>query len=496
MREGVVQKNNAAVQIQASWRGFWQYSHYVIVQYETIRIQAVVRGNISRRVANMRLGCCIIIQSAVRRYFAMRAYRKLQIQTRVDIILALAAANAMREIRACERIQFWWRVVMDCRREKHAALVIERFFIMVKAEVEREIRRVERKKNSKKEQRRKKQKEAEDHLLEKVWLNTVDENRVDVFAYSPTSTSNSPQSRSSMHPSPSLASNHTGRQSRSSDVKGIRHRASSPSMNLVMRHELDSQGSASPRSPDSLLFSFSEEPSVFSALTSSTMHQQQQQRPKQVGGKSKAPSKICKDIPLEMSYSQSTTKSATSGQSLRDKYSGIIASSSVPSKTSGTHHFFADDLESPTSDESLASPTFEKSKQKAVPIPTTSNGVTKAGNKLSLPSPSAASPLETPRRLQLEKMKLGRYSPKKSSVPSPSTSAAVQREATHVTSASKSQRRRESTKPSPTNSRYKESPRHGKILVMNAYPSYPTAKKNFVVDDIDEEFLGEEFGMI
>jgi hypothetical protein len=50
----------------------------------------------------------------------------------------------MRGIWAANRIQFWWRVVLDCRKEKHAALVIERFFLMVKREVDMEIARVQR----------------------------------------------------------------------------------------------------------------------------------------------------------------------------------------------------------------------------------------------------------------------------------------------------------------------------------------------------------------
>mmetsp|Transcript_107304 Transcript_107304/g.160500 ORF Transcript_107304/g.160500 Transcript_107304/m.160500 type:complete len:2227 (-) Transcript_107304:72-6752(-) len=165
-------KRKAAAKIQAAWRGFWSFSHYIIVQYEVVKIQSQMRGVLARQKSSLKLGCAIIIQATLRQYLAKK---------RVDAIVqenaaVAAAAQELRERNACKRIQFWWRIVLDWTREKKAALTIERFFIHVRAEVDREIQELERKKSMKKEKRKKtKKKDADDKLLESVWHNTLDE---------------------------------------------------------------------------------------------------------------------------------------------------------------------------------------------------------------------------------------------------------------------------------------------------------------------------------
>jgi hypothetical protein len=71
------------------------------------------------------------------------------------------------------RIQRSWRRYSQHKKEKEAALVIEKFFITVQEEVEREMARIEQSKKHKRHRKRQKKKEAEDKLLERVWLNTV-----------------------------------------------------------------------------------------------------------------------------------------------------------------------------------------------------------------------------------------------------------------------------------------------------------------------------------
>ena len=51
-------------------------------------------------------------------------------------ILIAAAANSLRVRNAAKRLQHWWFEELWSRKEKEAALVIERFFIFVKKEVE------------------------------------------------------------------------------------------------------------------------------------------------------------------------------------------------------------------------------------------------------------------------------------------------------------------------------------------------------------------------
>lgn len=166
-------RHEAAACIQKTWRGFWAYSHFIIVQYECTRIQALARGRVARRNFNLKLGCAILIQASMRRYLAKRAVaRKF-----VGISVALSMAQELRDRSAAKRIQFWWRIVLDWMKEKKAALTIERFFISVKAEVDRVIVDQQLKKVASRERRESIAMKGEDHLLERAWLNTVDENR-------------------------------------------------------------------------------------------------------------------------------------------------------------------------------------------------------------------------------------------------------------------------------------------------------------------------------
>ncbi|CAB9513772.1 IQ calmodulin-binding motif [Seminavis robusta] len=263
----------AATQIQTAWRGFWGYSHFIIMQYEIIRLQAIIRGRASRILFSLKLGCCIMIQSSVRRFLANKKVFRLRLKQ-----ASLGAkVEGLRVKLAVQRIQFWWRVVMECSKEKHAALVIERFFMMVKAEVDKEIvrqqqlheleeREIQAKlTNRSKEQHRKKQEikksAAEDKLLERVWLNTVDSD--DIFAQTATPTGTGPTPKQATHAAPTSTRSKSaprphhshqnpvhvpppreeaptnGFKSHMHSPITVKHRPSSPSNALVMRHEND-----------------------------------------------------------------------------------------------------------------------------------------------------------------------------------------------------------------------------------------------------------------
>jgi len=157
----------AATKIQKSWRGFWGFSHYVIVQYDITRIQALMRGKLARNAFNLKLGCAILIQATVRRFLSRKAASVKLIERSITVSRALE----LRERNAVKHIQFWWRIVLDWMKEKKAALIIERFFIFVKKEVDRELLQIEQKQIMKEKSRKKKQKGFKKNFPEEDWLN-------------------------------------------------------------------------------------------------------------------------------------------------------------------------------------------------------------------------------------------------------------------------------------------------------------------------------------
>lgn len=194
---------SAATTIQAAWRRFWGYSHYLILSYEVVRIQSCYRGHRARREANLQMGCAIIIQSMMRR---LLGFKKAQ-QEKLVLVLVASGSECLRENYAARRIQRFWHTSLTTKRELRAAAVIHRFFAMVRIEVDREITRQRDKMNKKKggKSRRKSRDhhESEDKMLERAWLNTMEHD-----PYGRTSRSNprarmvdsdSSQSRSNPH---------------------------------------------------------------------------------------------------------------------------------------------------------------------------------------------------------------------------------------------------------------------------------------------------------
>jgi len=245
-KERVQLEHKSAVKIQSVWRGFWHFSQYVICQFEVARIQAAVRGYLTRQRMLDYQACALIIQCTFRQYRARRfilytrvlkvwakskemgftsrvcatkiqrwarqfiqvrreyeaalviqnffimleerklywnactlmiqcAYRQFYARRKVHMTRVINLLTGSKQIafrtKVCVRkIQREFRRMRKYRKEKAAALIIERFFIMIKVEIDREIRR-----QQKKVRKRKKKKEAEEKLLEKVWLNTMSE---------------------------------------------------------------------------------------------------------------------------------------------------------------------------------------------------------------------------------------------------------------------------------------------------------------------------------
>ena len=163
-------ENHSATVIQKYWRGFWHYSHYIILQFEAIRIQSTFRGFVKRKQLSFRRECATTIQCGIRMFLA----RKTMHISRVITALNVSWTMSLRTSICTKKIQRWYRKILSDRKEKSAALIIERFFIMVQVEVDREISR----RKKKKAQRRRKKKEADEKLLERVWLNTVEEEKI------------------------------------------------------------------------------------------------------------------------------------------------------------------------------------------------------------------------------------------------------------------------------------------------------------------------------
>jgi len=163
-------KDCAATTIQTSWRGFWDSSHFIIVQYEITRIQALMRGKLARDRFNLNLGCAILIQAVTRRFLA----RKAASTKVIDRTVVVARSLELRERNSAKHIQFWWRIVLDWMKEKRAALVIERFFIFVKTEVDRELRVMEQNILKGEKSRKKHQKGSRGNFLDNDRMNTVD----------------------------------------------------------------------------------------------------------------------------------------------------------------------------------------------------------------------------------------------------------------------------------------------------------------------------------
>mmetsp|Transcript_561 Transcript_561/g.989 ORF Transcript_561/g.989 Transcript_561/m.989 type:complete len:1946 (-) Transcript_561:923-6760(-) len=133
-------EKKAATDIQRHWRGFWKYSHYVIMRYEVCKIQALVRGVQHRKRLAQQNEAATVIQTAARSLIAKKACH----MERLFRAMIYAAQQGLSQKIAARTIQRGFREHNLRAKQKHAALVIERFFIWVRAEVEREIERRER----------------------------------------------------------------------------------------------------------------------------------------------------------------------------------------------------------------------------------------------------------------------------------------------------------------------------------------------------------------
>jgi hypothetical protein len=172
-----IQRHVAASTIQEWWR--------IILLYKTeknaaIKIQKVARGHIAHKAyRGQRFDSMVQASALEASRGAVSATAIAHWWKRVMVSKALMAwATTIRRHVAASTIQEWWRIVLFYKAEKEAAdraaRIIQRFFLMVKIEVDRAIQAEKERRRKKNEWKKKRTPEAEDALLESIWLNTVE----------------------------------------------------------------------------------------------------------------------------------------------------------------------------------------------------------------------------------------------------------------------------------------------------------------------------------
>ena len=116
-------EKEAATRIQQYWSGFWPYSHYIILRFEIVRIQAFARGCAQRNYLALQHDCATVIQSTTRGFLANKNCHMERIITAM-----VQPASMFLSIRlTSKRIQRCYRDTRMTAEKKHAALVIGRF---------------------------------------------------------------------------------------------------------------------------------------------------------------------------------------------------------------------------------------------------------------------------------------------------------------------------------------------------------------------------------
>ena len=427
----------------------------------------------------MKLGCCIMIQSVARLFLA----KTKVVAAKTTKAFVTASAQALREKHACRHIQFWWRVVLDCRKEKHAALVIERFFLMVKGEVDREIERVARLKSTKRGPKLRKLKEDDEKWFERVWLNTVDDNEVEALVRSPTGSAMSSRVRT-----PSSYQRQMTVRSRSADIqepngerKNVSHRASSPTIGHVLRHEKGAGGHELRAGMLNLTYS----PSPKNELPSPSPRKSRMHR-----------TDLEDDLSLEEAFLDAAVQQGKNRRFSAEKYMKRFGIKTSQARSRDNHHFFADDLEStmssilgsqytpaasqpPKSSKSSASAAVHDAYKRIVTNPSTSQQAPK-----STRSSTSLVVQQAYKNVMLKKARTA-DSPRRDSSQQQTYKSALLKHSRTVDSPRKSFSHRKT-----------ESPRHGKIRVMAPHPDFIGKRDKKKLETEFEEYDGEEFGLI
>lgn len=183
LHEREIQQHDAAIQIQRVWRGYDQKQIYWYVLGCAIQIQRFARGRLVRERMKAETYAAITVQALARRYFCRQEHYKRMLEA---MLTAVAAEEARSRI-AAVKVQEWWAMIREKDRRNTAAIVIQRFFLMVKAEVDREIQ-AEKKRRKMRKKLKNRTAQDDDDILERVWMSTIsqDETETNVVQYAVT----------------------------------------------------------------------------------------------------------------------------------------------------------------------------------------------------------------------------------------------------------------------------------------------------------------------
>ena len=215
----------ASTLIQSSWRGFVCYTDYIFTIADIVAVQKVVRGYMARNlyagaiesrmiehrqrlfastlvqkvcrgfICRQRywytLGCTMQIQSWIRgrmvvvglrrestarlalQSYIRRYLAKQEVSQRQFIYMLIKSADRSKMKRAAVlKIQRRWKVFVKTKRREDAARAIQRFFLMVKLEVDRMVFSAKRRHQWRRRIRAKTNRN-EDALLEDAWQSAV-----------------------------------------------------------------------------------------------------------------------------------------------------------------------------------------------------------------------------------------------------------------------------------------------------------------------------------
>ncbi len=180
MHEREIHQSLAAVHIQRVWRGYDQKQIYWYVLGCAIQIQRFARGRLVRERMKAETWAAITIQAMARRYFCRLEHHKRML----DAMLVAVAVEEAKTRNAALTIQEWWLTIREIERRNTASIVIQRFFLMVKAEVDREIQ-AEKKRRKLRKKLKNRTPQDDDDILERVWMSTIsqDETETNVVRY-------------------------------------------------------------------------------------------------------------------------------------------------------------------------------------------------------------------------------------------------------------------------------------------------------------------------
>jgi hypothetical protein len=164
------QRFQAATTIQRHWRGHSATEKYFETLGSVIQIQAFARRWKDECIYNTVYTAAIVLQS-----FFRLALAKQELERRrfVRSLVATIHGQDTTPQKPKDELKDWEMVVFQQKKYDRAARVIQRFFVMVKKEVDRAIK-AEKKRRKRKKKSQRNRRTKEDDLLDSIWESTVD----------------------------------------------------------------------------------------------------------------------------------------------------------------------------------------------------------------------------------------------------------------------------------------------------------------------------------